>query len=124
MSNDISIQSIVPVRPASETTGEANTAMVQPSPQPQAVASPVPLRNPTVRFDSTLGLVVIEFRNDAGAVTTSVPSQHQLDAYQRWDMARLGPPPPGTSVPATPAPVAPVAKPQAPASPVDKISAE
>ncbi len=122
MPNDIIIQSIAPVRQANDTIGEANTAVVQPSPLPQAAASPVPIRNPTLRFDSTLGLVVIEFRNDAGAVTTSVPSQQQLDAYQRWDMARLGPPLPGTSVPATPAPVAPVAKPQARASPVNKIS--
>jgi hypothetical protein len=52
---------------------------------------------------------VIEFRNASGAVTTSIPSQRQLQAYQRWDDTRLGPAPPGcTNVPAsTPPPAAP-----------------
>ena len=39
--------------------------------------------NPSLRLDSALGLVVIEFRNDTGAVTRSIPSQQKLDAYKR-----------------------------------------
>ena len=42
-----------------------------------------------------LGLVVIEFRNDSGTVTTSIPSERQLEAYQRWETTQLGPAPAG-----------------------------
>jgi hypothetical protein len=40
--------------------------------------------NPTVRLDGALGIVVIEFRDAAGAVTTSIPTQQQLEAYRQW----------------------------------------
>ena len=38
--------------------------------------------NPTLRLDSSLGMVVLEFHDDAGEVTRSIPSQRQLDAYR------------------------------------------
>jgi hypothetical protein len=46
-------------------------------------------------LDPALGLVVIEFRNDAGAVTDSIPSERQLEAYQRWQTTQFGPVPHG-----------------------------
>jgi len=38
--------------------------------------------NPTLKFDSTLGLLVIEFKDSSGNVSTSIPSQRQLEAYR------------------------------------------
>lgn len=117
MSSDISVQSIVPARSANDAVGGAITASVQPSPQPEPVAKSPPIYNPTLRFDSRLGLVVIEFRNDTGGVTTSVPSQRQLEAYQRWATAHIGPAPPGAGIASPPVQVAPVVRPQVQAAP-------
>jgi len=58
---------------------------------------------------------------DAGVVTTQVPSQRQLDAYQRWNLTRLGPAPPGQSAPPTPVSASPVAKPEVRATPAKAI---
>ena len=40
--------------------------------------------NPSTRLDADLGLVVIEFHNATGAVTSSIPTAEQLQAYRRW----------------------------------------
>ncbi len=53
--------------------------------QPPATSAPPPVQpfaNPSLRLDTGLGLVVIEFRNDSGTVTHSIPSQQQLEAYK------------------------------------------
>jgi hypothetical protein len=65
------------------------------------------LPNPTLRLDPGLAMVVIEFRDESGAVRTSIPSQQQLDAYRAWQRSKTGPPPaaPGVEGPA-PAPAA------------------
>jgi hypothetical protein len=72
-----------------------------PAIEPETQAEPSPtaslITNPTLRLDGTLGLVVIEFFNDRGDITTSIPTQQQLEAYQRWDATRFGPPPAGSS---------------------------
>ncbi len=117
MSNDVTIQPIAPARTANDAVGEVSTAPPQAPLVPQPAAQSPPLYNPSVRFDSTLGLVVIEFRNDSGSVTTQVPSQQQLDAYQRWNTTRLGPVPAGFHEPPTTAAAAPVAKVQPRAAP-------
>jgi hypothetical protein len=53
---------------------------------PAPVANtPAPVQvftNPSLRLDPALGLVVIEFRNDSGTVTRSIPNQQQLEAYK------------------------------------------
>jgi hypothetical protein len=49
--------------------------------------------NPSLQLDPALGLVVIQFRNDAGDVTASIPSERQLQAYQRWATTQFGPAP-------------------------------
>jgi hypothetical protein len=108
MPNDLAIQPLTARRTGAEIAGEAKVTASQPSPQPEPAANSSPIANPSLRLDPTLGIVVLEFRNDAGAVTTSIPSQRQLQAYQKWDATHFGPTPSGareTSAqqPATPA---------------------
>lgn len=38
--------------------------------------------NPRLRMDSSLGMVVIEFRDAAGKVSTSLPTERELQAYR------------------------------------------
>ncbi len=99
MPNDISIpatpliqsgnDAIAPVRPAAATTSTDQAASPQAPPQAPPSSSP----NPVLQLDAALGLVVIEFRNAAGTVTSSIPSQQQLDAYRLWQTAGIGSPP-------------------------------
>jgi hypothetical protein len=109
MPNDLTISAVAANSSGNNTAVKAKAATVEPT----TVADPAPTQqlttNPVIRLDESLGLVVIEFRNASGAVTTSIPSQRQLQAYQRWDDTRLGPAPPGcTNAPAsTPPPAAP-----------------
>jgi hypothetical protein len=59
--------------------GEADPTSVPPlSPAPQGH----PLPNPSLRLDAGLGMVVLEFRDDNGDVTGTIPSQRVLDAYR------------------------------------------
>jgi hypothetical protein len=97
MPNDLAIQPLTAIRTGAEIAGEAKVTANQPSPQPEPAANPSPIANPSLRLDPTLGIVVLEFRNDAGAVTTSIPSQRQLQAYQKWDATHFGPTPSGVS---------------------------
>jgi hypothetical protein len=100
MSNMLSIQTGLPVSGSGDTTAPIrNTA-----PVPAPAVKPVPLfANPSFQFDSTVGLVVIDFRNDSGTVTNSIPSQQQLDAYRSHRASPPGEGPP--SVMASPATV-------------------
>lgn len=41
-----------------------------------------PFPNPALKLDAGLGMIVLEFRNDAGEVTSSIPSQRVLSAYR------------------------------------------
>jgi hypothetical protein len=95
MSNDLSVPpvaaAVAPTESAGQTRVAADTAAVEPR---QAAASSVG-PNPSLQLDPALGLVVIEFRNEAGVVTTSIPSQSQLLAYQRWATTQFGPAPSG-----------------------------
>jgi hypothetical protein len=106
MSNDLIVPPVAAAVAASESAGQAkaavSTAVMEPK---QPVASSVG-PNPSLQLDPALGLVVIEFRNDAGAVTSSIPSERQLQAYQRWAATHFGPAPPG--MPATGVSTAPV----------------
>jgi len=94
MPNDLSIQAALLVN-----TGSCGTACVRPAASAASVeqAAPVPLPssspNPTMELNAALGLVVIEFRNDAGAVTSSIPTQQQLEAYRLWQVSGSGPAP-------------------------------
>jgi hypothetical protein len=79
MSSDLSIgpTSSSPVVRAADTVQAASLSTVS----AEATASPG-TPNPTLRLDPALGLVVIEFLSKSGAVTSSIPSQRQLTAYQ------------------------------------------
>ena len=80
MPNDLIVRPIAPLSP--EPAAQESTAA-----PPERDAASVPatdnaLPNPTLRLDPTLGLVVIEFHNQSGHVTTSIPGARQLDAYR------------------------------------------
>jgi hypothetical protein len=81
------------MRTGTEIVGEAKAATIEPQPDHATSSSPIP--NPSLRLDPALGLVVLEFRSDTGAVTKSIPSQRQLQAYQKWDATHFGPTPAG-----------------------------
>ena len=78
MSSDLSIGAVAP-DPAIRTT-EAAPAQTAPPPTASANAPGIP--NPTLHLDSALGLVVIEFVSQHGTITSSIPSQRELTAYQ------------------------------------------
>ena len=88
MLNDVSFPAIAAVHSGSVPVTEQKA---QAADLTQAVPPVTPVINPTLRLDAALGLVVIEFRNDSGAITTSIPSQRQLQEYQRWQTTRVGP---------------------------------
>ena len=93
MLNDVSFPAIAAVHSGSVPVTEQKA---QAADLTQAVPPVTPVINPTLRLDAALELVVIEFRNNSGAITTSIPSQRQLREYQRWAQTQVGPPPPGT----------------------------
>jgi len=95
MPNELAIQAVTVLRTASDTSGDTKAAAFDTVPLAgqEAAASPIP--NPSLQLDPALGLVVIEFRNNAGSVTTSIPSERQIAAYQRWEQTKFGPAPAG-----------------------------
>ena len=79
MPNDLTIPAVQPSAKPGETQAGGK------APHTASATAPAPVRthtNPSLRLDPALGLVVIEFRNDAGSVTHSIPSQRQIDAYR------------------------------------------
>ena len=96
MTHDLSVQPLAVARTGSDSGTDPPMATARESPpQVGPAPAPSPITNPSFRLDPALGLVVIEFRNDAGAVTTSIPSERQLQAYQRWQTTQFGPAPHG-----------------------------
>jgi hypothetical protein len=91
MPNDLSIQAAALVNTANSDSVAPVKATVDPVKQTAPATSPSP--NPALELDAALGLVVIEFRNGAGAVTSSIPTQQQLEAYQLWQESGVGPAP-------------------------------
>jgi hypothetical protein len=85
MPNDMTIPA---VQPASSTSNPPAPAVTPVAATPAPVQS---FTNPSLRLDAGLGLVVIEFHNDAGAVTRSIPSQQQLEAYRTHEQTPPGP---------------------------------
>lgn len=65
--------------------------------------------NPTVYLDPRLGIVVIEMRDGAGKVTSSIPTQRQLEAYRS---GLQNPPPSVLAAASAGAPAAPPVAPQ------------
>ena len=83
------------ILPSPPMTGSAESKPVThvPTAKPEH-APPQPFTNPDLRLDPALGLVVIEFHDQAGKLTSSIPSQRQMDAYR---MHEEKPPIGGTS---------------------------
>jgi hypothetical protein len=78
MSNHLSIQPALPIL----GTG-APLRINTPAPSQAAAAQPAQVFvNPAFRFDSSIGMVVIEFHDDSGKLTNSIPSERQLQAYR------------------------------------------
>ena len=64
-------------------TGRAESKPVTLAPEARPEHAPAqPFINPDLRLDPALGLVVIEFHDQAGKLTSSIPSQRQMDAYR------------------------------------------
>ena len=96
MPNELSIKAVAAVTGASENPADPQAEPLTPPAHapPARAASPNP--NPQLRLDPALGLVVIEFRDASGTITTSIPSQRQLEAYRMWEQTHTdatGPPP-------------------------------
>ena len=97
MSNDIGIATA-----SSSSVGNGAAGSVRsPATPPASVAAAAtavppasnPTPNPTLQLNAALGLVVIQFHNNSGAVTRSIPSQQQINAYRLWEESKIGPPP-------------------------------
>lgn len=84
MPTDLSIRAVDGIAGAREHPGEPYSVAISPTPPPTPVAPAPPAPNPVLRLDPALGLVVMEFRDGAGNVTTSVPTLRQIEAYRTW----------------------------------------
>lgn len=93
MPNDLVVRPTPPVGPVAELSGVRNVTP-EVAPPPADTARP----NPTLRLDGALGMVIIEFHSESGAVTASIPTERQLEAYRVWERTGGdGAPPPGRS---------------------------
>ena len=88
MPNERSVSAVAAVGGASENPAEPKAEPFTPPSHAPPVRRASPIPNPQMRLDPALGLVVIEFRDTSGAVTTSIPSQRQLSAYRMWEQNR------------------------------------
>ncbi len=85
MSSDVAISPISQrsaAPPPQTAPASPFAAPVQPDPASVAAASKRPLVNPSLHLDLALNLVVLQFVDDKGDVTSSIPSVKQLKAYK------------------------------------------
>ena len=78
MPNDLSIGATNQAAPYIAAAKAAATAVTENSNSSTAVKFPSPVEH----LDAALGIEVLQFVGQNGAVTQSFPSQRQLDAYQ------------------------------------------
>jgi hypothetical protein len=78
MSSDLSIGAVASGPSVRQTEATRAAPLPSTSGAPASPGTP----NPTLRLDPALGLVVIEFLSKSGAITSSIPSQRELTAYQ------------------------------------------
>jgi hypothetical protein len=83
-----------------QTARPDQAAAAMPEPAPRRDGAGPPIVNPSLRFDMRLGLVVVEFFDDAGEIANSVPSPRQLKAYEAGMNVRSGPMPLPRDLPA------------------------
>ena len=84
MPSDLSVKAVGPVIGACENPAEPKPDKFMPPAQAPPAAPAVLVANPSFRFDPVSGLVVIEFHDESGDVTTSIPTLRQLEAYRIW----------------------------------------
>ena len=72
-----SITASEPVAPLPSSQSRERAEAPKPAGAPQSAN----LANPSLLLEPSLGLVVIQFRDAAGAVTLSIPSARQIAAY-------------------------------------------
>ena len=101
MSNEITVTPVAAAHAVSDTSGQPRVAAGEAGVAPKPASASLPAPNPSLQLDPVLGLVVIEFRNNAGDVTTSIPSERQIQAYQRWQATHFGPAPHGMHLTST-----------------------
>ncbi|MGH7119247.1 MAG: hypothetical protein ACREFP_09725 [Acetobacteraceae bacterium] len=94
MPNDLTIRPTLPpaVQPAPLDT---KLPAVPPPPVGAALAAVVP-QIPSIALDAEKGVVVIDFRNDAGAIINSIPTAQQLAAYAAHPLPVPAQPAPGS----------------------------
>ena len=71
------VQAVQPVETAAEDTTSAGNGAVQATP-----SAPVRLLNPQPVIDPALGIVVTEYFNRAGDLTSQYPTEKVLDNYR------------------------------------------
>lgn len=79
MPSDLTIGPTLPP-PVQPTPAETTSRTVPTPPVGAALAAVVP-QIPSIALDAEKGVVVIDFRNDAGAIVNSIPTAQQLAAY-------------------------------------------
>ena len=90
MPNELTIQPINPLPASGEAATEPKTDHLASPPANQTAPPAQSYTNPALRLDPALGLIVIEFRNDAGSITSTIPSERQLEAYRMHQEAVPG----------------------------------
>jgi hypothetical protein len=105
MPNELIVGAVQPPTGSAEKATDPKSAAFTAPQASGSTESPQLFVNPTLKFDSTLGLLVIEFRDQSGNVSTSIPSQRQLDAYRLHQQPLPGQKPatPHRTAPETPA---------------------
>ena len=90
MPADLTISPIAPLTgftggtaPRTQTTTASEAAVASPPPTPIYT-------NPDIHIDPATNLVVMEFRNSAGAVQDQFPSPQQLAAYRQGSLTQPG----------------------------------
>lgn len=96
MPSDVTIRGVSAVSASGSNTAGQRNAIPDPVATARTTTAASPVPNPNLLLDPGLGVVVIEFRDQVGIVTNSIPSQRQIQAYRLWEETRVGPPPPLT----------------------------
>ncbi|WP_372618398.1 hypothetical protein [Falsiroseomonas sp.] len=77
-----------------EAPGPASPPAPAATPEPAAAGSAPSIRNPHLRIDSELNLVVLEFRDAVGEVRNTMPSPREIAAYRSAGPDEPAAPPP------------------------------
>jgi hypothetical protein len=101
MPSDLSVRAVGPVPGSSENPAGPKSEAFMPPAQATPAPPTILVANPTLRFDVASGLVVIEFHDAAGDITTSVPTLRQLEAYRLHGQTSVSQTPPAAPSPAS-----------------------